>query len=221
MEALFSHTRRRNRPGFSLIELLVVTAIIAILLVVARPVISHLGPNNLQSAQVKMQGIVEQARQYAQAHRTYVRLGLAQTTAADGSPQVIIQCLSSLTGDLRNDTSPGLNDESQWRSIGRPVILPGLALDDSLLSRLPGTPTANAPDSGFSPFTRRADGQSVTYAKSLQFDPQGQASLRPGSLDRRIAIGLKNPTQPDNPLVVVLSGLTGSVEAFRQENLTP
>ena len=211
----------RGAGGFSLVELLGVLFIIAVMSVVIQPVLSHLGGDNMQRVHAEVQGVMERGRQQALSHRTYIRVGVAEVETSDGTSRVILQCLESTTGDLRNNTTDGLNEESLWRSVGRPVVLKGVRVDDTLKNRMPQGGDASVLSNGYPKFSRIVGGQSLEFSRSLQFDPLGQVSTTPGALSRTVAIGLANPRQPNNPVLLVLSGLSGSVRVFRQEALTP
>lgn len=196
--------------------------VITLLATAAVPAIGRLGTGNMDSAQNQVQGVLEGARQFAQAKRTYVRVGLAEAPGgAAGLDSLVIQCVHSQTGDLRNDDTTSLANTAYWGTTGRPVVLSGVELDPSQISRLSSSPVAvETLGKTFPQFTRPGpNGQNVQYEYIIQFDPQGQISLEPGKLARAAGIGLVNPRQPSNPVVFLMSGLSGRIQALRQEQL--
>jgi prepilin-type N-terminal cleavage/methylation domain-containing protein len=210
----------RNSRAFSIIELLCVVAVISMMAAAVVPAMSYLGIGDMGRVQTQAIGLLEDARQFAQAHRTYVRVGFADVIGTAGTPNVVMQCIHSSTGDLRNDTATGLADQSLWRSTTRPIVLAGVKFDSALKDRLPsaGSQVSALGLGNFGSFVRRSGDQNVTYQHIVQFDPQGQISIESGALVRFAFIGLSNPRQPSNPVGIVLSGISGRVQLLRQEN---
>ena len=209
--------------AFSLIEILCVLAVISVMATLIGPVVKSFGRDNMENVQGQIQGILEQDREYARANRTYVRVGLVGIQASTGAHQVVVQSLESTTGDLRNDTVAGLADERLWKSHANPMIIDGVTLDDSLRDKIPlsSGSTVDVLGTNFTQFSRKCAGQLVTYAKIIQFDPQGQISQAPNVLARNTMIGFSNPQQSANPIVLLMSGLSGNIQVLRKENLDP
>jgi prepilin-type N-terminal cleavage/methylation domain-containing protein len=213
----------RCSDAFSLIELLVVMGVLTLLASAVVPVVGHLGTGNMQTAQTRAQGVLEAARQFAQAKATYVRVGIAEISGdLPGASSVSIQCIHSQTGDLRNDDETGMANLSYWSSSAKPVVLDGIKLDLSLVGKLATSSASVEPLlKKFPQFTRIGPGgKNVHYEYIIQFDPQGQVSLEPDKLTRSAMFGLVNPRQPSNPVVILMSGLSGRIQALRQEDLT-
>src|SRR5438876_862300 len=73
----FRNSRFAFREGFTLLELLVVMAIIAILIVLVAPAFTNIkGGNDITTSAYTITGALEQARNYAMSNNTYVYLGL-------------------------------------------------------------------------------------------------------------------------------------------------
>lgn len=213
----------KRRQAFSLIELLAVMGVITLLATAIVPVVGRLGTGDMQMAQTRVQGVLEAARQFAQAKRTYVRVGLAETASSlPGLNGLSIQCVHSQTGDLRHDDTAGLANLAYWENSARPVVISGVQMDSTLISRLSSSPiTVETLEKSFPQFTRKGpNGQDVQYEYIIQFDPQGQISLEPGKLSRAAMFGIVNPQQPSNPVVFLMSGLSGRIQALRQEQLS-
>jgi prepilin-type N-terminal cleavage/methylation domain-containing protein len=83
--------RLRGEGGFTLLELLVVMSIIAILMVLVAPAFTNMkSGNDFTDAVYGIQGLLENARTYARANRTYVFVGFAEVLSSvdpNGSPQ--------------------------------------------------------------------------------------------------------------------------------------
>jgi prepilin-type N-terminal cleavage/methylation domain-containing protein len=91
--AAFTLLRQRERvSAFTLIELLVVMAIIAILLALIAPAFTSMkSSGDFNNAVYGIQGLLENARTYAKANRTYVFVGFTEVNSsvdASASPQV-------------------------------------------------------------------------------------------------------------------------------------
>ena len=75
------------RPGFTLLELLVVIAVIAILLALVAPAVTSLKKSDdLIAAAFAITGVLEQARHYAMANNTYTWVGFYEENSSAGSP---------------------------------------------------------------------------------------------------------------------------------------
>jgi prepilin-type N-terminal cleavage/methylation domain-containing protein len=89
----FTLPKQRERvSAFTLIELLVVMAIIAILLALVAPAFTSMkSSGDFTNAVYGIQGLLENARTYAKANRTYVFVGFTEVNSsvdASASPQV-------------------------------------------------------------------------------------------------------------------------------------
>jgi prepilin-type N-terminal cleavage/methylation domain-containing protein len=93
LQSASTRLRQRERVGaFTLMELLVVMAIIAILLVLIAPAFTTMkSSSDFTAAVYGVQGLLENARTYAKANRTYVFVGFTEVDSSvdpSVSPQV-------------------------------------------------------------------------------------------------------------------------------------
>lgn len=92
--------------AFSLSELLMVTAIIAVLMALVAPSLtSILGTKGVGKALGDVASLLELARTEAMARRTYVYVGLVNTTNSNGSSELTMAAVASLDGSSDTTTN--------------------------------------------------------------------------------------------------------------------
>jgi Tfp pilus assembly protein FimT len=88
----FNRSTLQRRASFTLLELLIVVGIIALLLVLMAPAFTSMkSGSDFTNAVYGIQGVLENARTYAKANRTYVFVGFAEVDSSvdpSVSPQV-------------------------------------------------------------------------------------------------------------------------------------
>ncbi len=209
----------KSTRGFTLIELMVVVAIMALMMALSGPLISSLsGANSVDKAVTDLSNTLEQARAYAMANSTYVRVGFGTVAKSSSSPipLFVVFCLYSSDGTL------SVTDMTQWPTVGRPLVLSNFNFNNNLVTNsadvTPGTPSAPSALS----FTRAiASLGSITFNGCIQFSPNGTAQVVASTPARFIAVAIDRPAplEGKNPFVLRLGGLTGTIEVLRKENL--
>ncbi len=212
----------RGRPaGFSLTELLAVLAITAIMAAASIPVVGGLlGSGTVDQAAQDISNTLQQARAYAMANNTYVRVGFATLPASTSTPlpSLVVLCLYSSDGTLSTTEESDMTSSAEWPAVGIPLKLSNFSFSDSL-----GTTTDVTPDStDIGHFTRSVGGLGpVSFNACIQFAPTGTAQVSVSSPARVIKVPVDRPAPlaGKNPFVIRLEGLTGATEILRKENL--
>lgn len=201
--------RQSSRDGFSLLELLMVVAIISLLSSLLVPALGALSGANVRSASAQLSGVFEQARATAVAKNIPVYVGLSQVDAQT----VLIGVGSSPSGDA------GLADAV---STYRPVALKNVKLLSpgevrSAVSLPLAAPDADTvTESNFGSLKVNYDGRPVSCSYIVGFTPNGQATVKEGNASRHIQVGLApaNQSSSKDLSLVEISGLTGKVSIF-------
>jgi prepilin-type N-terminal cleavage/methylation domain-containing protein len=221
---------RSSSRGFSLVELLVVMAVLVVMLSLAGPAMNALkGANDVNQAAADLSGLLEQARAYAMANNTFTYVGIAQTEK-NNTYQVKLAVWASKQGIRQNNISAIKDDLLQ---IGRVKTLENAKLSKSIdqyKTKRPDVDNAAKIDdqtasSGLNLSTGTSDTK-VDFKTFLRFSPGGAVQLDSftdptDNLRSYYEIGLKqtrgnNDNLPNaNSAVIQVSGLTGSVQTYR------
>jgi type II secretory pathway pseudopilin PulG len=218
----------RQLAAFSIIELLVVVAIIAIMMVFVAPSISSLfGAQGVAKATADGAGILEMARMEAMARKTYVYVGFAGLTNSLGNLELRIGAVASLDGT--SETS-----EANLRAISRLVKIDRVALAGS--GDLPGldVPTGVTPDSFVNRFPSfaeqfpsssgfRVGEQDFTSMPVMIISPHGELLETSNAIEplpfavvgSRPGRGREPEANPSNWAALVYHGGTGNVQTLR------
>jgi prepilin-type N-terminal cleavage/methylation domain-containing protein len=212
--------------GFTLVELLVVMGIVIILAVASAPsIISILSGGSMNQATMEINGILEQAREYAVAKNTYVWVTF-NTQVVNNLDTLTVAVVASNDG-----TDPGVYGAvtgTNFSVISKIRSFPQMELKDagsftsSQVSSLPASPTTgtvNALQSS-AVFTIQIPGSgTATFSKSVKFDPSGQArnGVSPIDIIEFALEPAQNTTlpNPNNAAVMRINGLTGQTVVYR------
>ena len=218
---------RRMAPsrlrGFSLTELLVVIALITVLSALSGPAIQALsGAGSIDGAVSSTSLIYAQARSYAMANDTYVRVALCQVNAGGSlsTPATVVLVMYTPTGD----NTLGM---SNWSQAAKPMILKNICFYNNHFygTSSNGTTTtvitnndATLSNSSMGTFTYPvANLGNLTFGNIVEFNSAGEASVVEGTPTRFISIGWDQPLNPStpgtprnqNPFILRLAGVNG------------
>ena len=204
----FTPPATARRSAYSLVELMIGLAMMVGLMAMAAPAINGMqGGCNMSAAAYEIAGVLENARTYAVANRTYVWVGFfeenAETPGAAGTGRVILSVVASRDGTEIYDESgtKGIIPGNQLLQVGKLVKIenvhmalfdPGTDRDDSFAGR-PAVDTVygrfgeiNAASGSRPATTSRfpfqyplAAGADLQYMfnKTLLFTPRGEAKV--------------------------------------------
>jgi prepilin-type N-terminal cleavage/methylation domain-containing protein len=223
--------------GFTLVELVVVTLIIAILMVLVAPAFTNLkGAGDITDAAYTIKGILDQARTYAMANNTYTWVGFAGSIGSSVTGNVSISVIASTDGTkLSSDSttsSPfvigtGVGTAAQ---IGKLIQLQNSHIGDTGVPTNDGTEFESRPavNSAYRISTagnslHQFTVQQTTFKTWIQFSPRGEAIVNGGSTQtaRYAEVGLL-PTHgvalasTPNIVAIEVGGLEGGAKIYRR-----
>ncbi len=229
---------RDNVQGFSLVELLVVLAIMSIMAALATPVLKSLMvAGKLSLATSGISNVLTQARSYAMAKNTYVYVGIQevdglQPSSSNGVGDLAVVVAASLDG-ARPYTSGPLTT-SDIAVIAKPQLYSGVHLASSTslvnganMTGRPGASVDLSSATAFTTFQWPLSGTSkYSFTKVIEFDPQGVARVQASApyspaIQTYLEVSLVpangdavSPNISDQAAVQV-DGVTGAVTIYR------
>ncbi len=229
-EACPSHGE--NRRAFSLVELMVVMAIMAIVIGLTGPALTALlGSNGISAGASGLAEQLDRARAYAVARQTYVYVGLGnfRGSAPDNQGQAGVGRVGVFTVTSPTGSSVVPADISNCRPIGRMERLNGVMIG-KVSSRTGGLERPNnasvvSLEEGATvspPMTYPLIGATqFAFPWVLEFSPQGMVRIlgrpnQPGLVEIGLQAVRGDQAGVDpNVAVIQLSGLIGRITVFR------
>jgi len=209
---MFAPCKFRKKPprlGFSLLELLVVVALLGVLSVLAVPALSGLTRSNTMNKNLLiLSGVFEQARQYAISRNTYVWVVLTSASNTGLTNSLKVGQIASLDGTDVLSWSPAstlVSGSSNLEMVGRPQELRMVRIENSA-----------AADAGASMASVNITGGTLTFTRAVQFTPTGEARVG-ASVSRFIDLAVLEDSAvgSSNRAVLRLTGLTGKTSVQR------
>ena len=201
-----SAVRAREPCGFTLVELIVVIALISTLMVLVAPAFTGIkGAGDVTSAAYTIKDALEQARTYAMAYKTYVWIGFYEEPAGQpstnpatpGTGRIVISTIASADGTtVYNPRSLAAIDPTRVTQLNKLVKVEGTHLatfpdgsgtGDTFDSR-PAAIYETAkigdttpPNPSLTPFQypvgNPAPAAQYTFVKAVEFSPRGEARI--------------------------------------------
>ncbi len=222
--------QRKAVRGFSLIEILVVVVIMALLMAASLPALSSLTVGGQMNQTIsEVTGLLEQARQYAVSHNTYVWVAFSTENTASGQ-NLLVAVVSSKNGMSLSSmgtavTVPGttLDLISPLRSYRQIKLSDAGTFTSAQIASLGSQPTVTESNSlENTSFSIQTPGKTsaTTFSMAVQFQPNGEARNSDSPID--ILEFAMQPQRsntaadPNNIAVVRINGLTGQSSVYRR-----
>jgi type II secretory pathway pseudopilin PulG len=140
----FTLQKVRARTAFTLIELLIVTGIIALLMVLVIPAFTNIkSGGDVTGAAYTIKGVLDQARTYAMANNTYAWVGFYEENTTATSPtntspaysghgRLVIAAIYSIDGTkiFQDTDSPASLPTNRYKQIGKLLHIDGIHASD-------------------------------------------------------------------------------------------
>jgi prepilin-type N-terminal cleavage/methylation domain-containing protein len=203
----------RERFAFTLLELLVVMAIIAILMVLIAPAFTSIKTgNDVTSAAYTIKGVLDQARTYAMANNTYTWVGFYEENGSNPSSpnsdapaigRVVISIVASKDGTIIYDPSNLAQQDltTSLLQVGKLSKIDNVHLwthtdapsgTGSTFDTRPNVAStycigSSSPSGSTTPFRypvgNPAPAAQYTFVKVIQFSPRGEARINNSTLN--------------------------------------
>jgi len=195
--------------GFSLVELLVVMAILAILMSLSAPAFSNLGEGRgVEYAARRVELTLEQAQARAVASKLYVWVVFGVTNH-EGRTSTAVTVLADPRGFSSPPKPATRNDYSV---LSKPEILKGVVIQD-----VPGEDLVENSGS-FGVYESTIGGTSWSMPYMIRFGPAGDVQIAPGRIPRTLEVGLTSyldslrSTKKNMTAAVRVGGISGTVD---------
>jgi prepilin-type N-terminal cleavage/methylation domain-containing protein len=196
------HFKSCRSGAFSLVELLVVVAVIGLMSAMTLGGLGSSEGAKFISQCWELRGVLQNAREFAKAKRTYVLVGFTGVM-----PDSLLVSLYYSADGANNLAAANL---VQAR---RPVLLSGIRLADALST------TPNAADllqeSDLGPINISQSGKSYSTSNLLEFSPDGSVRVLASGGQAKIGIPLITSNGGTLTADILLGRLSGNVEIAR------
>jgi len=232
--------------AFTLLELLIVIGIMSLLMTLLSPVVGAFkGSGDINKASGDIQGILEQARSYAMANKTYVYAGLKEVDVITANPSGIgrvgIAVIASLDGT--QPWSSTITNITPSATITNTTLISKLRYFDNLHitntgSLTSGTNMTSRPSNSVLDlststsqvifnYSNASSGANYPFTQVIEFDPHGVARVQTNDFpDTSInstyieiplvpCRGNQALTTPANQAAIQIDGITGAVRVYR------
>ncbi len=235
--------QRIPQRAFTLVELLVVCALIAILIALVTPVVAAIKANTVSQGIYIVGDTLERARSYAMSMNTYVYVGIDQDSSSSAAGTMVIAVIASndSTQIFSNNSSLPPNSTS-FKAVGKLLKIDNLqTVSLSSKSQTSGSPRQVVPSSDkvgdptfavqsstsspysfwvgnyqFTSVPGATSTQGVSSEGILQIDPQGVVSQVGGDAVPFFELGMV-PVHGNqlNFGAIQIAGLSGVVRIYR------
>ena len=218
--------------AFTLVELLMVMAIICLMLVAIGPSLSSLSSSSYSNSISQIAQAFDLARQHAMAKNTYVWVGLYNGTAGSAGSYVALCVIESKTGtdilgtnavilsSTTGSTPAGFTTVQKTKRISQMQLVPPGVITQAQIPSLPilSVPAAGLTNAIGASFQITVPPPPAPYNPNeifnniVEFTPNGEARVS-SSLVGHIELGLKQWPR-NTPAVIRLNGLTGLATVY-------
>ena len=206
-------TYSSQKRAFSLVEILVVLAIMSVLMGIGMKAFSGQGSQEFSKGLTQISGILELSHAQSTSTRSTIRLLIG----LDDQDMIIVplSCSDEAEASLTNT----VEDSKAWSPTSKPIAIKNLHFSDEFVPEKEGfilLSEATPID-----INRSVAGKEINFTTMIQFSPQGEVLIYGSEKSTRgIQFGVQSTGAKPQKAAIRISTLTGRVEILREENLT-